>query len=136
MGSTTRTLHTRMSKHCGLSYRTGLPLSHPTHSNIWSHAETCGSLVSFGNFTLMDYTNHPVDLRILESTLYIFKYKLILKYDSQSVFPLNIVCMAWQYPTEVARVDILAVFSCHSVFCVACLPFFYFFLSNTFIHSF
>ena len=42
VGSTTRTLHTRVAEHAGRSFRTGSILSVPPHSMVRTHSESCG----------------------------------------------------------------------------------------------
>ena len=90
IGSTYRTLHTRMSEHKGVSPRTGARLT-SYHSAVRHHAENkCGAAVSVESFKILDMTrDDKVGLRILES-LYIFKRKPNLN-DANSSFPLNIV---------------------------------------------
>jgi len=89
VGMTTRTLGTRVSEHCGRSHRTGRMLACPPHSAIRDHSEACGSRVTLDNFSILNSTSNPLDLRILES-LYIFKLKPTLNNDMSS-FPLRLV---------------------------------------------
>ena len=53
VGSTIRTLHTRVAEHAGRSFRTGSLLTVPPHSNIRQHALSCGVPVSIDNFKVM-----------------------------------------------------------------------------------
>ena len=89
VGSTIRTLHTRVAEHAGRSFHTGSLLLVPPHANIRQHALSCGVPVSIDNFKAMGNTKFHTDLRILES-LFIHKLKPKL-HDAQSVFPLRIV---------------------------------------------
>ena len=89
VGSTIRTLHTRVAEHAGRSFRTGSLLTVPPHSNIRQHVLSCGVPVSIDNFKVMGNTKFPTDLRILES-FFIHKLKPKLN-DAQSSFPLHIV---------------------------------------------
>ena len=90
VGSTYRPLYVRASEHRGLSFRTQLPLSTPSHSSIRNHSvNTHNSLPNVDDFTIIGSNNHPISLRILES-LYISKFKPSLN-DSNSAFPLHIV---------------------------------------------
>ena len=57
IGSTYRTLHTRMSERKGVSPRTGARLSSLSHSAVRHHAEnTCGAAVSIESFKILDDT--------------------------------------------------------------------------------
>ena len=87
VGSTIRTLHTRVAEHAGRSFRTGSLLTVLPHSNIRQHALSCGVPVSIDNFKVVGNTKFPTDLRILEP-FFILKPKLN---DAQSSFPLLIV---------------------------------------------
>ena len=88
VGSTTRTLHTRVAEHDGRSFRTGSILSVPPHSMVRPHSESCGALATLDDFHIIGSTSSAIDLRILGS-LYIFKLKPVLN-DSQSSYPLSI----------------------------------------------
>jgi len=89
VGSTVRTLRTRVAEHCGRSFRTLRPLANPPHSAIRDHSESCNQPISNDNFTILASIKNQTDLRLLES-MYIFKLKPILNND-QSAFPLSIV---------------------------------------------
>ena len=89
IGSTIRTLKTRVAEHAGRSYRTDRPLARPSHSSIRDHLEHCDSQIREQNFSVIGSTSNPTDLRILES-LHIFKHKPNLN-DMQSAFPLKII---------------------------------------------
>ena len=67
IGSTTRHFRTRIDEHRGVSTRTSLPLSKPTHSEIRQHCESHGHPIHYKHFTIIDTCNTPDDLRILES---------------------------------------------------------------------
>ena len=88
VGSTTRTLNVRTCEHVGKSFRTGIPLTTPSHSSIRSHAESCSGDISLDNFNIIGSAT-GLDLKILES-LHIIKLKPILN-DMQSAFPLAVV---------------------------------------------
>ena len=53
VGSTMRTLHTRVAEHAGRSFRTGALLTSPPHSNIRAHALSCSSPVAIDNFNVL-----------------------------------------------------------------------------------
>ena len=89
VGSTIRTLHTRVAEHTGRSFRTGSILTVPPHSNIRQHALSCGVIVSIDNLKVMGSTKFPTDLLILES-LFVHNLKPKLN-DAQNSFPLLIV---------------------------------------------
>ena len=91
VGSTVRTLQTRIMEHKGLSYRTGRPLAHPLHSAIRHHSEQCngGGPVSKDCFSILTSRNNITDLRIVES-LYIHQAKPTLN-EMTSAFPLKII---------------------------------------------
>jgi hypothetical protein len=89
VGSTTRTLRTRIAEHAGRSFRTGNLLAKPPHSSIRSHAEKCDVPVTLDDFTILCNTSDQTDLRIMES-LFIHQHRPLLN-DTQSSFPLKIV---------------------------------------------
>jgi len=89
VGSTSRTLGTRIAEHAGRSYRTGSLLGSPPHSNVRLHAESCDVNISDTCFKILGSASDVISLRILES-LYIFKHKPPLN-DTSSAFPLSIV---------------------------------------------
>jgi hypothetical protein len=89
VGSTIRTLRTRVAEHAGRSHRTGSLLSAPSHSSVRSHAHSCDITVDLTKFRVLGRCKNFSDLRILES-LHIFKLKPTLN-DQQSALPLNIV---------------------------------------------
>ena len=88
IGSTSRTLKTRIAEHEGVSFRTGVPLSKPPHSSIRDHAEQCSGHVSKDSFSILSSSNSS-DLRLLES-IYIHKLKPKLN-DMQSAYPITIL---------------------------------------------
>ena len=92
VGSTTRSLRTRVAEHAGVSFRTGAALTRPPHSSIREHVLSCtGSIdnIHLDNFTIIGQHNNSFSLRILES-MFIFKLKPILN-DMQSSHPLNVL---------------------------------------------
>ena len=91
VGSTVRTLVTRVMEHRGVSIFTGLPLNPCSlkQSSVRSHSDSCGNLVSLDDFEVLGHQKHDVDLRILES-LYILKTKPNLN-EMNSAFPLKLV---------------------------------------------
>ena len=91
VGSTIRTLQTRVMEHKGLSIRTGRPLANPPQSAIRQHSEQCcgGGPIPKDNFSILSSINSCTDLRINES-LYIYKTKPLLN-ETSSAFPLKIV---------------------------------------------
>ena len=89
VGSTIRTLRTRVAEHAGRSHRTGSLLSAPSHSSVRSHAHNCDTPVDMSQFRVLGRCNNVSDLRILES-LHIFKLRPMLN-DQQSALPLHII---------------------------------------------
>ena len=89
VGSTLRTLKTRVSEHAGRSVRTGNMLNSPPFSSVRLHAEECDSIVSISDFKILDYSKNSSDLRILEA-MYISKIKPKLNETVQS-HPIYIV---------------------------------------------
>ena len=92
VGSTSRTLCIRTAEHKGISSRTGrrLAVPPPPHSAVRLHVEEVHDApVRSEDFTILDSSNNPVSLRILES-LYIYKMKRKLN-ETNSAFPLNMV---------------------------------------------
>ena len=90
VGSTSRTLCIRTAEHKGISSRTGRRLAVPPHSAVRLHTEEVHDApVRSEDFTILDSSNNPVSLRILES-LYIYKIKPKLN-ETNSAFPLNMV---------------------------------------------
>ena len=73
VGSTIRTLHTRVVEDAVRSFRTESLLTVPPHS-IRQHSLSCGVPVSIDNFKVMGNTKFPTDLLILEP-LFIHKLK-------------------------------------------------------------
>ena len=71
VGSTTRTLHTRVAEHAGRSFRTGSILSVPSHSIVRTHSESCGVPVTLDDYCIICSTSLvPIDRRVLESFAY------------------------------------------------------------------
>ena len=94
VGSTTRTLETRIAEHFGVSIRTNRALTSPPHSSIRAHYSSNSYLCSGGSvspdqFVVVDGCKGVVNLRILES-LYICRTKPNLN-EMASAFPLKIV---------------------------------------------
>ena len=90
IGSTIRTLHTRMSEHIGESPRTGLPVSKPLHSSIRIHSEeTCQCAPSRSHFHIIDSDSSHISLRIKES-IHIHQLKPSLN-ETESAYPLFIL---------------------------------------------
>jgi len=90
VGSTYRTLNTRIAEHAGRSYRTNNPIASPPSSNIRKHCQQdCDSPINKNQFKILTTATTQFDLRILES-LYIYKLKPSLN-DHQSAYPLCIV---------------------------------------------
>ena len=82
-GETTRHLKTRIAEHKGLSSRTGLPLSNPSHSSIRDHALETGHDIINTNFNII-FQSSPCDTKTSESIL-IHKYKPSLNNKDSSV---------------------------------------------------
>ena len=65
IGSTIRNLSTRAAEHTGVSVRTGLPLSQPSHSHIHDHVISCNSnQISLDHFSIIGTNNNNCELRI------------------------------------------------------------------------
>ena len=88
VGSTIRTLQSRVDEHCGRSSRTGLLLSKPQFSSIREHAKTCTIGISLDNFKILGKEKDKNCLRILES-LHIHRNRPSLN-DMKSAIPLYI----------------------------------------------
>ena len=92
VGSTIRTLETRIAEHRGVSIRTNKTLTSPQASSIRVHhssSSLCSGTISVDNFRVLDSSHGLINLRILES-LYIVKTKPNLN-EMNSAFPLRIV---------------------------------------------
>ena len=92
VGSTIRTLETRIAEHRGLSVRTNRTLASQKASSIRAHHSSngnCHGEISPDQFVILDGCRGAVFLRILES-LYILKTKPNLN-ETNSAFPLKIV---------------------------------------------
>jgi len=84
VGSTMRQLHVRTSEHRGISPRTGKNITNPSHSSIREHTLKHQHQLNPSNFKIITQTNHPSDLRILES-FYITTLKPSLNTDSSAI---------------------------------------------------
>ena len=71
VGSTIRTLGTRVCEHLGISPRTHMPLTDPKQSAVRDHALSCGALPSLEDFSVLSSASCG-DIRLLES-IYIHK---------------------------------------------------------------
>ena len=91
VGSTLRTLGTRVMEHRGLSTRTEQPLLRPSQSSIRDHCVRCSGDISLNDFVIIKQFSGPLDyeLRLAES-IHIFRDKPNLN-DTNSAFPLQIV---------------------------------------------
>ena len=91
VGSTIRTLKTRIYEHKGFSIRTGRALAKPSQSSIRSHSGQCTGdcAVPASSFEVLSYGKNVNEIRIIES-LYIHKLKPNLN-ETMSAFPLKIV---------------------------------------------
>ena len=92
VGSTIRTLETRIAEHRGVSIRTNKTQASQRASSIRAHhssSSQCSGSVSADSFSVLDSSQGLVNLRILES-LYIVKTKPNLN-EMNSAFPLKIV---------------------------------------------
>ena len=67
IGSSTRSLKIRVLEHKGLSYRTSVPLSKPSFSEIREHAIATGHNFNLDNFEILMTKNDTTSLRIAES---------------------------------------------------------------------
>jgi len=84
IGHTGLQLHVRIHKHMGLSYRTGLPILHPEHSNIRDHSSTSGHHISIQSFSILKTLQNDVKRKIVES-LYIRSLSPELNLQSSSL---------------------------------------------------
>ena len=92
VGSTIRTLETRIAEHKGVSVRTNRVQASQKASSIRAHhssSSQCDASISDDNFIVLDSSRNPTSLRILES-LYILKTKPNLN-EMSAAFPLKIV---------------------------------------------
>ena len=90
VGSTARTLHTRVSEHLGVSPRTNLPVSTPSHSAIRDHSEnTCQCAPTRSSFSIIDSDSNNLSLRIKES-IHILTVKPSLN-ETVTSFPIYIL---------------------------------------------
>ena len=62
---TTRTLGTRVAEHAGVSSRSDVPLTSPTHSAVRDHSELCSTNVDINNFKVLATSSCEIDLTIL-----------------------------------------------------------------------
>ena len=70
-GSTSRSLLTRVAKHAGFSYQTGILLNNPLHSSIRDHNLECIPTIKLKNLTILGMFANDGDLKVLKS-LYIY----------------------------------------------------------------
>ena len=93
VGSTVRTLETRIAEHRGVSIRSNKALSTPSHSSIRSHHSSsnsqCRGEISLEQFVVLGSCKGVTGLRILES-LHIIHTRPSLN-EMSSAFPLKIV---------------------------------------------
>ena len=89
VGSTSRTLGTRVAEHLGISPRTSLPATTPKQSAVRDHVTTCGFDVSMEHFSIIDVGGKR-DLTLLES-IHIYKRRAPLN-NTASAEPLRILC--------------------------------------------
>ena len=89
VGSTCRTLFTRVMEHRGISNRTGRPLHVPGQSAPRNHSERCSGDISLQDFSIIGSATNITDLHILES-LKIFKKKPNLN-GMESAHPLRVI---------------------------------------------
>ena len=87
VGSTIRTLQSRVREHAGRSYRTNQPLTNPPQSAVRDHSDRCGPDVDIDSFSILKKHSNPIELRILES-LFIYIMKPPLN-NTTSAFPLK-----------------------------------------------
>ena len=89
LGSTSRWIKHRYLEHRGLSLRTGMPLSRPSHSAIREHSQVNNHPYTYQNFRILTTASNRLDLVISESIL-ITKMKPELN-NYQSAFKLSIL---------------------------------------------
>src|SRR5215469_2207872 len=84
VGQTGLQLKMRISKHMGISHRTGFPLSSPENSAIREHSNNTGHQISTEGFEILTSASNLTDRRILES-LYIKNLRPTLNGDNSSI---------------------------------------------------
>ena len=89
VGSSTRTLHERVSEHLGKSFLTGSTLSSPKHSSIREHSSRNKHPMRADNFKIIGRSMPSDHIRLLES-VYIRYLNPDLN-DLESAMPLNII---------------------------------------------
>ena len=67
IGSTKRMFKIRIDEHRGVSYRTNLPISHPTASAIRTHCFKCRHKINYKDFSIISSTKNNFRLLINES---------------------------------------------------------------------
>ena len=83
IGKTTRILAIRIAEHKGVSHRSGLKITHPSHSPIRNHCIESGHEFLNENFKILLKANHAGDTKIFESLL-IHQLKPQLNYQTTS----------------------------------------------------
>ena len=86
VGQTTRHLHSRVSKHLGISPVTGRPSSSPVMSSILSHLNSTGHSASFDVFKTLSSCSDIGEL-IIHENLLISKLKPSLNVQGSSIPP-------------------------------------------------
>ena len=80
VGSTTRSLQTRVCEHIGKSHRTVLPLSTPQHSNIRLHCDCCRVSVNETDFSILSGYERNSETLLILKFMYISKMKPWISY--------------------------------------------------------
>ena len=89
VGSSVKSLKTRVSEHFAVSSRTGNRLAQPAPSRIRDHIETCGYNRSFENFKILDIHGDNILLRMSET--YEIKHRKPNLNSEESAFPMLLV---------------------------------------------
>ena len=89
VGQTTRHLHTRISKHLGITPITGKLSSSPIMSSIFSHLNTTGHSANFDDFKILFSCSDSCELMIHERLL-TSKFKPSFNVQGSSI-PLNLL---------------------------------------------
>ena len=89
VGSSVKTLRTRICEHFAVSSRTGNYLAKPTASSIREHIESCECNRSYENFKILDRHNNNVTLRMSET--YEIKVRKPNLNSEESAYPMLLI---------------------------------------------
>ena len=89
VGSSVKTLRTRISEHFAVSSRTGNYLAQPSASSIRDHLENCKYNRSFENFKVLDIHKDNISLRMSET--YEIKVRKPNLNSEESAYPMLLI---------------------------------------------